>query len=54
MAKLDLPLVWPAGEVKTPPFTQGARIEAGFLLRRLQKGERLGMPHARSMPSVGR
>ncbi|MFQ5473001.1 MAG: type II toxin-antitoxin system RelE/ParE family toxin, partial [Dehalococcoidia bacterium] len=40
--------------VKTPPFTQGARIEAGFLLRRLQKGERLGMPHARSMPSIGR
>jgi phage-related protein len=29
-------------------------VEAGFLLRRLQRGESLGMPHARAMPSVGR
>jgi len=30
------PLVWMSGEVKTPPFSAEARIEAGFLLRRLQ------------------
>jgi phage-related protein len=50
----DKPLVWLAGEVKTPPFSKEARIEAGFLLRRLQKGEAIGMPHARPMPNLGR
>jgi phage-related protein len=49
----DKPLVWFAGEVRTPPFSQAARIEAGFLLRRLQKGETLSMPHSRPMPSIG-
>jgi phage-related protein len=29
-------------------------LEAGFLLRRLQKGSNVGMPQARPMPSVGR
>lgn len=28
-------------------------MEAGFLLRRLQKGERLGMPQSKPMPSIG-
>jgi len=54
MAGEDKPLVWLAGEVRTPPFTKEARVEAGFLLRRLQQGETLGMPQARPMPSVGR
>lgn len=49
----DRPLVWLHGEVKTPPFTAGARIEAGVLLRRLQRGERLGLPHSRPMPAIG-
>jgi phage-related protein len=31
-----------------------ARIEAGVLLRRLQRGESLGLPHSRPMPSIGR
>ena len=44
MGKNDKPLVWLHGEVKTPPFSQVARLEAGFLLRRLQQGESLGMP----------
>jgi len=39
--------------VKTPPFSREARIEAGFLLRRLQNGEILGMPASRPMPSIG-
>jgi hypothetical protein len=29
----DKPLVWLHGEVKTPPFTPAARLEAGTLLR---------------------
>ena len=54
MTKGDKPLVWLRGEVKTPPFTQQARIEAGALLRRLQGGEKLSMPHSRPMPSIGK
>jgi phage-related protein len=53
MAGDDKPLVWLQGEVKSPPFTRLARIEAGTLLRRLQHGERIGMPHSRPMPTVG-
>ncbi len=48
------PLAWLKGEVKTPPFGKQARIEAGCLLRDLQEGERLGLPHSRPMPSIGR
>jgi phage-related protein len=51
--KLQKPLVWLHGEVKTPPFSRDARIEAGFLLRRQQNGEILGMPASRPLPSVG-
>jgi phage-related protein len=40
------------GEVKTPPVGAKARVEAGFLLRRLQRGELLGLPHSRPMPGV--
>jgi len=47
------PLVWLYGEIKTPPFSTAGRIEAGVLLRRLQLGERLSMPHSRAMPSIG-
>jgi len=49
----DKPLVWLHGEVKTPPFSSAARIEAGFLLRSLQMGENLSMPHSRPMSSIG-
>jgi phage-related protein len=41
------------GEIKTPPFSREARREAGALLRRLQDGDSLGMPHSRPMPSIG-
>jgi phage-related protein len=41
------------GEIKTPPFSSLARIEAGMLLRRLQEEELLSMPHSRPMPSIG-
>ena len=40
--------------MKTPPFSAGARLEAGVLLRRLQKGESLSLPHSRPMSSIGR
>lgn len=49
----DKPIVWLAGEVKTPPFSQEARISAGHWLRKLQKGEFVEMPHSRPMPSIG-
>lgn len=54
MSPNDKPLVWLHGEVKTPPFSTLARIEAGFLLRRLQRGENIGMPHSRPMPLIGK
>jgi phage-related protein len=49
----DKPLVWLHGEVKSPPFSRPARLEAGLLLRKLQRGDTLSMPHARPMPSIG-
>jgi len=49
----DKPLVILSGEITTPPLSSGARIEAGYLLRRLQKGEALSMPHSRPMPVIG-
>src|SRR5881397_1262344 len=50
----DKPLVWLHGQIKTPPMSGDARLEAGVLLRRLQRGESLGLPHSRPMPSIGR
>ena len=53
MSPRDKPLVWLHGEIKTPPMSQQARLEAGFLLRRLQKGETLSLPWSRPMPDIG-
>jgi phage-related protein len=50
----DKPLVWLKGQIKTPPFSVEARIEAGMLLRQLQRGNSLGLPHSRPMPTIGR
>jgi phage-related protein len=47
-------LVWLHGEVTTPPFSTAARIEVGVLLRRLQRGEQLSLPHSRPMPDIAR
>jgi phage-related protein len=49
----DKPLVWLQSEVKTPPFGHAARVEAGYLLRELQRGRSLGMPVSRAMPAIG-
>ena len=46
------PLVWLHGEIKTPPFSAQARVEAGVLLRRLQNSEKLSLPQSRPMPST--
>jgi phage-related protein len=53
MSTPEKPLAWLHGEIKTPPFSAEARVEAGALLGRLQGGETLGMPHSRPMPSIG-
>ena len=53
MSAARKPLVWLYGEIKTPPFSKEARVEAGMNLRRLQEGELLGMPTSRPMPSIG-
>ena len=53
MARPDKVVVWLDGEVKTPPFSSAARVKAGVLLRRLQRGEIIAMPHSRPMPNVG-
>jgi len=49
----DKPLVWMRGEITTPPFSANARIEAGYLLRLVQKGLKLSLPQSRPMPSIG-
>jgi len=53
MSPKDEPIAWLQGEIRTPPFSRAARLEAGFLLRALQRGETLSMPHSRPMPSIG-
>jgi phage-related protein len=53
MSREDKVLVWLGGEVKTPPFSKKARLEAGLLLRQLQRGVSLAMPHSRPMPVIG-
>jgi phage-related protein len=49
----DKPLAWLGEEVKSPPFSKAARIETGYLLREVQRGKALSMPHSRPMPAVG-
>ena len=53
MAPADKPLAWLHGEIRTPPMSSAARLETGFLLRRLQRGDRLDLPHSRPMPDIG-
>ena len=46
------PLAWMNTEIKTPPFSKDARIEAGHLLRQLQSGIKLSLPSSRPLPSI--
>jgi phage-related protein len=41
------------GEIKSPPLSAPARQEIGYLLRKLQQGDILSLPHSRPMPSIG-
>ena len=50
----DKILFWLVETFQSPPLSDDARVEAGVLLRRLQQGESIGMPHSRPMPSVGK
>jgi phage-related protein len=54
MSPDDKALVWLHGQVKSPPFSAKARLEAGYFLRLLQRGENLALPHSRPMPAIGR
>lgn len=47
-------LYFVGSEIKTPPFSNEACREAGFLLRLLQNGMFLSLPHSRPMPSIGK
>ena len=49
----DKPLRWMLGTLQTPPVGRGARVDTGVLLRRLQRGEVVGMPDSRPMPGIG-
>jgi phage-related protein len=42
------------GEIMTPPFSREARLEAGFLLRKLQLGDSLSLPQSRPLPVIGK
>ncbi len=49
----DKDLVWLRGEISSPPFSLEARRETGALLRQLQQGVLLSLPHSRPMPNIG-
>ena len=46
-------LIWLGGTIATPPFSEQARREAGFLLRLLQQGVLLALPQSRPLPTIG-
>ena len=53
MSMTDKALMVLKGEIKTPPMSEEARREVGYLIRRLQGGDLLSMPLSRPMPSIG-
>jgi phage-related protein len=53
MRTSDKPLLWLHGEIKTPPLSSQARIEAGYLLRMLQTGQKLPLPYSRPLTIIG-
>jgi phage-related protein len=50
----DRPLYVLHGQIKSPPMSSAARMEVGYLLRRIQQGEMLTLPESRPMPEIGR
>ena len=53
MGKQLKAVTWLHCEIKTPPFSEAARIEAGKLIRSIQLGKKLDMPDSRPMPVIG-
>jgi phage-related protein len=53
MANDRKPVIWVRGEIKSPPMSSAARIEAGYLLGLVQEGVSLEMPQSRPMPQIG-
>lgn len=51
--RIDKPVKVYRCRVCTPPLSKLARLEVGLLLRRLQRGELLSLPHSRPMPAIG-
>jgi len=47
------PIYFLGGRIKTPPFSEAARKEAGRLLFELQRGHSLGMPKSKPLPLLG-
>lgn len=50
----DKAIVWLSPTIKTPPFSQDARLLAGQKLREIQRGGDLAAPFFKPMPSIGR
>jgi len=48
----DKKIVWFKTEIKSPPFSKKARIEAGYLLRLLQQGYKLSMPQSEKISDL--
>lgn len=44
MSLLHKPLCWLSASLTTPPLSASDRVEAGYLLRLLQAGEKLSLP----------
>ena len=53
MKETQKPIGWLHGEIKTPPLSEEARREVGWLLRQVQRGRTLTMPQSRPMPAIG-
>jgi phage-related protein len=55
MRKPEKILAWANGAepISTPPMPAQARIDAGYLLRLVQKGQNLGPPIAAAMTDIG-
>jgi phage-related protein len=47
-------LRWLKERIKTPPFGELARREAGYFLGQVQTGDMLSMPASRPLPTVGK
>jgi phage-related protein len=50
----DKELFWLTSKPTSPPLSSAARVETGFLLRKLQQGQSIGLPLSRSMPEIGK